>query len=318
MVALATPPVVFSNPVEQMEAAIQAAIDQKENSKLAHKKEIQQKMVAEQERLNAIREMLAGGPKERTVVPSRNDILRLSDERQVVTILFGDSTFGGTYITYPHAKDECVFRVTCGKNFGRRKIPPSFARAITNALKKIAYAKPKMLPSWIVITQSMTAITDPAFHETLEKVPANIGAVAPFGYDGLLPDGSWARNPITFGGYGLYSERTGEKSFVRGAVPCDMFREVQFMNGPFVAIRGECMTELDAFANFQQMGDARGFLAPVLSGICMKYGIRMGIVPVDCWGVLDYEPVDGTPEMNLCIERVKWFRTTPDKKIVRK
>ena len=50
----------------------------------------------------------------------------------------------------------------------------------------------------------------------------------------------------------------------------------------------------------------------------MKYGIRMGVVPVDSWGVLEYEPTDGTPEMNLCIERVRWFRTTPDKKLVRK
>lgn len=318
MAALATPPVVFSNPVEQMEAAIQAAIDSKEASKLERKKEIRRKLNAEHERLNAIREMLSGGPAEMAVKPSRNDILRLSDERQIVTILFGDSTVRGTYIAYPHAKDECIFRVTCTTNYGRRKIPPSFARAIVNGLKNVASARPKVLPAWIVIAQSMTAITDPVFHETLKRVPGTIGAVAPFGYDGLLPDGSWARNPITYGGYGLYSERTGEKRNVRGSLPVDAIREVEFMDGPFVAVRGEYMAELDALSNFQQMGDARGFLVPIMSGICMKYGIRMGVVPVDSWGVLEYAPKDGTPEMNLCIERVKWFRTTPDKKIMRK
>lgn len=315
MAELATPPVVFSSPVEQMEAAMAAAMNAEVTERKARRKKIMDGIRQESARLNAIRGILTSGDAERRTVPSRNDVLRFSDTRQIVTFLFSSTGLRGKYDEYPVSKDECLFRVSCGASYGRMKIPPSFARAICNALKIYSKQTVRLVPSWVVLVSATSIINDPVFHRVLESVPSNIGAVAPFGYGYLMPDGSWDRCDTTYGSYGMYSEITGDSRKVVGRAAVAGMHEVAMLDGPFVAIRGEYMRELDAMSFFQCMGDQRGFLGPIVSAICRKYGIPMMQVPVDSWSSLEFEARPGTPEMNLCLERIAKFLSATDRNL---
>ena len=309
--ALATPPVIFANPVEQMEAAIAASIQEREAEKQKKSRAVLDKVNREYEQLNAIRNILSSGPEVRRTVPTRNDILRLSEERQIVTFLFSSDGLHGRYDEYPNVKDECVFRMTCGKVYGRRKIPPSFARAINNAIVKFKSLSVRFTPKWVIIASSTSFISDPMFHKCLDEVPAEVGAVAPFGYEYRLADGSWIGCPNTYGFYGLYSEITGEHRRVFGTRAIDGMHPVQVMDGPFVALRGEYLRELGYISFFQQLGDQRGLLGPSVSALCLKFSIPMMQIPVESWGSLEYVVRPRTPEMNLGVERIANFIKKP-------
>lgn len=306
---MAMPPVQFSSPVEQMEAAIAASLQQgKEERKQKHL-EIMRKRMEEASRLNAIRNILTTGSSVRKTRPNRNDILRFSVEPQVVTFLIHSSQgTPGIYESYPNAKEECLFRVSCGKKLGRRVIPPSFARAIKNALGMLRNTDVRTTPSWIVIAPATTMVTDPMFHHTLDSVPGNIGAVAPFGYGHMLPDGSWDKCPVSYGAYGWYGGVSREQQLrVTGITAATGFHQVEVMDGPFVAIRGIYVNELEYIDFFQQLGDQRGLLGPVMSALCRKFSIPMMQIPVECWGAIEYMVRPNTPEMNLGIDRIATF-----------
>lgn len=311
IVQLATPPVVFSNPVEQMEAAIAASMKAEKEASIRRKREALKKVEAESAKLNAIRNILSGGPATRQSRPSRNDMLRFAEERPIVTFLFSSTGMRGKYDEYPNSKNECLFRVTCGISFGRRQIPPSFARAIMNALKIYRNQDVRLTPAWVILVSATSIITDPTFHKCLSEVPEGIGAVAPFGYEYLLPDGSWDKCPVSYGSYGLYSEITGERRRIEGISDTFGSHRVAVMDGPFVALRGEYLTELAYIDFFQQLGDQRGLLGPVISGICRKCGIPMMQVSVESWASMEYFVRPNTPEMNLAVERIANFVERP-------
>ena len=308
---LATPPVVFSTPIEQMEAAIAASMKAGKEESARRRNEALRKVEAESARLNAIRNVLTGGPATRQSRPSRNDMLRFAEERPIVTIVFSSTGMRGKYDEYPNSKEECLFRTSGGASFGKRQIPPSFARAIANALKTYRAQDVRLTPAWFVLVSATSIITDPTFHRALAEVPEGIGAVAPFGYGYLMPDGSWDRCPVSYGTYGMYSEITGERRRVEGISGSFGSHPVAVMDGPFVAIRGEYIQELEYIGFFQQLGDQRGLLGPVMSGICRKFSIPMMQVPIESWSSLEYFVRPNTPEMNLGIERIANFVERP-------
>lgn len=308
---LGTPPVVFSNDVDQMEAAIAAAIKSSDEARKKHQDAVLQRLRDESTRLNVIRNILTGGPADRQTRPSRNEVLRLSDEAQIVTFLFSSTGLRGRYDEYPNSRNECLFRVSCGCKFGRRVIPPVFARAIANALAIYLKQDVRVVPKWVILVSATSIITDPAFHAVLDSVPPEYGAVSAFGYDYTLPDGSWDRCTSSHGSYGLYSEINGSRRKVFGTASIDGSHPVQVMDGPFVALRGEFIRDIKYIKFFQQLGDQRGLLGPVMSAICRKLGIRMLQIPVECWGSMGYEVQPGTPEMNLAIDRITTFNNRP-------
>ena len=309
--SLSTPPVVFANPVDQMEAAIAASISAKKEESRSRKHAVLQKLDEESARLNAIRNILTSGPEHRQSRPSRRDMLRFAEERPIVTFLFSSSGMRGRYDEYPCSKEECIFRVTCGRIIGKRKIPPSFAQAISNALTIYNTQEARLVPAWVILVSATSTITDPTFHRALADVPPEIGAVAPFGYEYLLPDGSWDRCPVSYGTYGMYSEVTGERRRVDGIADTFGSHRVAVMDGPFVALRGEYLPDLRYIKFFRQLGDQRGLLGPVISGICRKFGIPMMQIPVESWSSVEYAVRPNTPEMNLAVERISYFVDRP-------
>ena len=300
-------PVVFATPADQMTAAITAAMNTDELARKEKQKATLKKMAREVERLDAIRNILTSGTDPEQITPGRNDILRLSDERQYITILIYSANGPGRYVESPCQRDERVFKTFAGGMLGRRKLPSTFAGAIENGFKAIQKVRINKTPLWYIIAPSMTIINDPMFHKVLESVPGHIGAVAPFGYSGRLPDGSWMRNPRTFGRYSLYGATSGGIRRVTGEVNDGEIHEVGFLAGPFVALRGEYANEMRDIGFFRSLGDTRGLIAPTVSIICARFGVKMAQIPVDCWGLMEYEPADGSPEVNYAVEEYNAF-----------
>ena len=311
--ATSTPPVAFSSPVEQMEAAIHAAMNEKAEAKAKRRNEVREKMLQERARMKAIRNVLSTGELNKPMAVSRTDMLRYATERQLVTFLIGATTWSKQrYKEYPHTKDEQIFTVTCGAVLGRRVIPPSFSRAVCNALQIFNSYKFEMVPAWVIIVSNTSIINDPMFHTKLKAVPVGVGAVGAYGYGYLLPDGSWDGCSATYGSYGVYSEITGSSRKVEGLASTAGSHMVEMLDGPFIAIRGEYMQELALAKFFNQLGDARGLLVPVISSICRRQHIPMQQISVDCWSSEEFEVRPGTPEMNLGIERISQFAAMSD------
>jgi len=307
VVAVAKPPVAFSSPVEQMEEAIRLALDEKAEKKKKHMADIREKMNYTMARRNAIRNILTTGASNTPMIPSRNDFLRYATDRQIVTFMISTDGKSGRYREYPHTKEERIFKARPGRNLGRRKIAPVFARAILNVLTTYNRYNFEKIPAWVVLVSSTSMITDPMFHSKLAAVPDNVGAVGPFGYGYILPDGSWDACSETYGSYWVYSEITGENRKVEGLSSTSGSHRVDMLDGPFIAIRGEYLQELTSMRYFMQLGDARGLLAPTVSAIIRRHGIPMMQIPVDCWASAEFEVRPGTPEMNLAIERITRF-----------
>ena len=299
--------IVFSSPVEQMEAAIRAAMEQKEEDRRKKLQEAYAKKQAIAAKRNAIRNILSTGVLNVPRQMSRNDLLRFADDRQVVTFLISTDRKVGRYVNFPHTKDERIFRAVTGAKIGRRVIPHIFARGILNALHTFNSYKFESLPSWVVLVSSTSMISDPLFHDKLKALPLEIGAIGPYGYGYVLPDGSWDRCSETYGQYGVYSEITGSSRKVLGLSAVDGEHRVVMLDGPFIAVRGEYMQELSAMRYFMPLGDARGFLVPAVSAIMRRMGIPMMQIPVECWGSEEYEVHSGTPEMNLAVDKVNSF-----------
>ena len=306
-VATSTPPVAFSSPVEQMEEAIRMALNEKADKRKKKMADLREKMNATAARRDAIRNILSTGAANQPMIPTRNDFLRYATDRQIVTFLITSDGKVGRYKEYPHTKDERIFRANSGKTIGRRQILPVFARAILNALKIYNSYNFEKLPAWVIIVSSTSMITDPMFHNKLAAVPPGIGAVGPFGYGYILPDGSWDACTASYGSYGVYSELTGESRKVEGLAGTSGSTRVEMLDGPFIAVRGEFMQELSSMRYFMQLGDARGLLGPTVSAIMRRLGIPMMQIPVDCWASAEFEVRPGTPEMNLAIEKISRF-----------
>ena len=120
--------------------------------------------------------------------------------------------------------------------------------------------------SWIVLAHSSSIIYDPSFIQKLEQVPGDVGAVAPFGYEYFLPDGTWMRCPNTYGMYSEYSLTDGMfNRRVAGTVSVTGSHEVAMLDGPFVAIRGGYLPILRNWHKLYRFGDGRGCVPYVVS-----------------------------------------------------
>ena len=311
LAAVAKPPVAFASPVDQMTAALEAVFAEKDREREAKRNERYALRHAEMARMTAIRGILSTGKEANVGRPiGRNAILRLEDEPQKVTILVTKKGIvHGRYYDSPGADDERIFPVADTQVSNHRMLPPCFARAVMSGLKSFVSARAKRTPSWVIIATSMTLVSDPMFHDILDGIPGNIGAIAPFGYSGFLPDGSWLRNPRTFGSYSLYGTTPAEVRKVYGEVNDGRTHEVGTLGGPFVAIRGIFINELYDLdlPMFHRLGGIMGMIPQAVSCVCSRYGIHMAQVPVESWMPGGYELVDGTPEANLASDTVRRY-----------
>ena len=172
----------------------------------------------------------------------------------------------------------------------RPKVFSVFAN-IARVAGTIVRLEPKTVPSWIILVPSSSIISDPSFYMKLDEVPPEYGAVAPYGYEYTLPDGSWVKCPAT---YGMYSQYSKENSLlckrVVGTRSVVGNHEVAVLDGPFVAVRGGYLKMIAELKKFHVLGDGRSYVPYAISMIMKRLGVKMLQIEVDSLGCTDFDP----------------------------
>ena len=277
---------VIETPVfDEVELALKAALHENELRAEQRHKEAYARQYEKTRERNQMRKLLGLDEQDKISIDNKT-ILQESTTPCVVTILYRRKT-GNAPILYKQAmghRDEVVF-VTSDKQFRmRRNRNPqmSIFLNIGRTVQTVLNCKPRVTPSWIVLAHTSSSVYDPSFIEKLNEVPPEIGAVAPFGYEYTLPDGTWLRCPNT---YGMYSEFSANNSLyskrVAGTVSVTGSHEVAVLDGPFVAVRGGYLSCLRDFSKLYTLGDGRGCVPYVVSMMMHRLGVKVMQIEVD-------------------------------------
>lgn len=299
----------FESPLEQMEAAIYAAIDDQEEARKAREREQHKRRKQEYERRAQLRNQLdyVTGESQPGKV-SKATTLKYSERREIVTIMTVTKRFlkDTRYTSQPNAKDELVFSTETTSTYAGKVIRSTFAGAIACTVKQVMNLEKKNTPSWIVVTSGLSMVSDPLFHEKLERVSPDIAAVGPHGYGYIMPDGTWESCPDTYGSYSVY-DSAGNSRKVVGSRGVDGVHRVQVLDGPFVAVRGEYLEEIREVEFFRPVGDYRGFIGPCLSAVFRRFGMPMAQIPVDCWCPAEQVHLPGSREWANAMDYIEKF-----------
>lgn len=283
---------VWETPVmDEFEVAIKAALYENELRAEDRRRTVYAERAKEEGEKNQLRKALGIRPVE-TIRLDNNTILKHSKTPCVITILYRrkGSDVKVPYKKYSSSRDELVYLASdqpvrmCKKSNPQMSIFLNIARVA----EKIVKLNPKVPPSWIVLAHASSLIYDPSFIQKLEEVPSDVGAVAPFGYEHFLPDGTWMRCPNTYGMYSEYSTKDGMYNRrVAGTVSVTGSHDVAVLDGPFVAIRGGYLPILKNFGKLYKFGDGRGCVPYVVSMMMHRLEARMQQIEVDCSWCVD-------------------------------
>ena len=292
--------------MDSMEVAIKAALYENELRAEDKKHELHVKKAKINHERNILRRAL--GLTERPEVKlSNDDVLKHSEVPSVVTFLYRRRS-GKAPVLYKktsNSRDELVYVTSDQPVTMKRKNNPqqSIFLNISRLAEKINRLHPKAMPSWIILAHTSSIVYDMAFIRKLENVPPEYGAVAPFGYEYILPDGTWTRCPNT---YGMYSEFSINDELmttrVAGTVTAVGNHEVAVLDGPFVAVRGGYLPYLRRFAMLYQFGDGRGCVPYVISMMMHRLGVKMQQIEVDSSWCVD---------VNMPFTPIEWNQIEP-------
>lgn len=309
------PAQLFHSPIDQIEAAIDAGFAARNAEFEQKKREAKRKANAKREARNAIRDSL-------NLVTSYPDSgfnmwnrLAYSESREIFTILFsrnGSQTRGGSmrYMAYPHEGDEYIINVTDRRAVTRRQsADTSIPRLIARGIEAIKAKQLKYMPAWVVLAPATSYVPDPRFLDILRTVPDEYGAVAPYGYKYLMPDGSHDTCTATCGMYSMYHADSPGTEFVVGATVGGV-NEVAVLDGPFVAVRGECMDILSDMDFFGGLGESRSMIGPIVSAICRRRAVKMASVPVNSVSCADYVLPVHSLEWNQIMDKIATYAST--------
>ena len=271
--------------MDEVELALKTALHENELRMEQRHQEAYLKRYEKVRERNQMRKLL-GLDEKTSVHVSNKTILQASKTPCVVTILYRRKA-GHAPVLYKQAmgqRDEVVF-VTSDKQVRmRRNRDPqmSIFLNIGRTVQTVLNCKPCVTPSWVVLAHTSSSVYDPSFIEKLNEVPPEIGAVAPFGYEYFLPDGTWLRCPNTYGMYSefstnnaLYSKRVAGTMGVTGS------HEVAVLDGPYVAVRGGYLNCLRDFSKLYTLGDGRGCVPYVVSMMMHRLGVKVMQIEVD-------------------------------------
>lgn len=278
-------PVVEMPVMDEFEVAIKAALYENELRAEDRRRTVYAERARIEGEKNQLRKALGIRPVDKVRL-NNNMLLKHSNTPCVVTILYRRQGSGSTvpYRKYASSRDELLFIAgdkpvkMWRKNHPQMSIFLNIARVAT----KIVKLNPKVPPSWIVLAHASSVVYDPSFIQKLDTVPSDVGAVAPFGYEYFLPDGTWMRCPNTYGMYSEYSLKDGlYNRRVAGSVSVTGSHDVAVLDGPFVAIRGGYLPILKNVGKLYRFGDGRGCVPYVVSMIMHRLGARMQQIEVD-------------------------------------
>ena len=275
---------------DPFELAIDAAMEEKELAREARLVEVGKMYAETQARRNQLRKALGLNIKEEVRLP-REIILENSTEPEIINVVYyrneGLKLFSKTNV---FSKTTCTFHARDYRTYFKNKETQQFSTLINigrvaNKLIEINYKTP---PAWFVLVPGTSMISDPAFHAKLRNVPTEYAAVAPFGYEYLLPNGTWMNCPATYGMFSEYSSNTLYSRRVAGTRSVVGCHEVAVMDGPFIAIRGGYLGLLTKFGELRGLGDGRTLVPFIMSMMLHRIGARMCQIEVDSTRCADY------------------------------
>lgn len=284
----------------EVELSIKAVLEQKQYEHEQHREDIKRKCKQQEAERNSIRKVLGLTEKTKLMLTPK-EILLNSNIPEIVTIVYTRSGLS-LYSKFSHESNDCIFYTQDSYMHvrGARKKPKfSVFNNIASVSRKIAAIPPKVTPAWIVIVRGTSYVTDTHFFDKLRNVPTEYGAVAPYGYEYFLPNGSWKKCPSTYGMYSVYSDTDSSKCRrVVGTTSCVGLHEVAMIDGPFVAIRGGYLPILQEIGHFNLLGDGSTYVPYVIGMLMKRLGIKMAQVEIDSAICADGLVNDDTLEWN--------------------
>ena len=275
-------------PLDEFEAALKAAMMEQELRSEQHAGEMRKMKYEEESERNQLRRLL-GLTEKKNVVLSAKTVIQHSDIPVIVAILYRRRGVADSPVLYKKHVEGNLREVTMVasdtplKMQRKKHAQMSVFLNIARTAKRLIKYGAKKMPSWIVLAHTSSVIYDQSFLRKLEQVPSEYGAVGAFGYDHILPDGTWTRCPETYGMYSEVSLKDGMMSKrVAGSVSVTGMHEVAVIDGPFVAIRGGYLRMLLDFNKLYRFGDGRGCVPYVISMIMRRVGVKMCQIEVDC------------------------------------
>jgi hypothetical protein len=295
--------VLIRSAVDAIESAIDNAYTERELAKEQHARDAMRAKQAKARERDAIRIELGLEPVGKVNI-SRSSILQYSETREIVSLVY---THSGCNIYKDRSLtryDLAVFVRDHDFRLRRRVVNNSVTRLVQRGIENSIMSRVQFLPEWIIIVPGTSIISDINLYDTLHRVPSEIMAVAPFGYEFTQFDGTWTRCSRTYGYYQKYNLSPAGNEMVLGTAGVNGMNRVEVLDGPFVAVRGEMLDKLKEIHYFNVLGECRSAMGPIVSAICRRYKLGMMQVPVSSACSAEYAIPFDTPKWHEIEDRI--------------
>lgn len=296
--------------VDAVEFALENAYTEREFAKEDHARKVIAERRAKEAEREVIRRELGYKPKESTRI-SRRNVIKYSEEREIIALVFNHhnkNIFKDRSLT---KWDLAVFVHDKEFKVRNRTINNAITRLVQRGINELLRVV-KMLPEWVILVPGTSIINDLNLHETLKAVPKDVMAVAPYGYTFRYFDGTWTSCTKTYGYYQTYKLDPPTNTFTFGTLGANGMHPVEVLDGPFVAVRGECLDKLREIHYFNRLGECRSALGPIISAICRRHHLKMMQIPVSSSECADYDiPVD-SPKWHELEEVIKKYENATE------
>ena len=295
--------VITRSVVDIIESAFDNAYSEREFAKEQHARDIIKSKNDKKREREAMRIELGFEPT-RELLLRRDNVLKYSENREIISLVY---THSGCNIYKDRSLtkyDLAVFVRDQDFRLRRRVTPNSSTRLVLRGIEHSIVSKVKMLPEWIIIVPGTSIINDINLYETLRSVPKEIMAVAPFGYEYTQFEGTWSRCTRTYGYYQTYNLSPASSQMVLGSAEVNGCHQVEVLDGPFVAVRGEMLDKLKEIHYFNVLGECRGAMGPIVSAICRRYRLGMMQVPVSSSCAAGYVIPFSSPKWHEIEDRI--------------
>ena len=299
-----------------IEAALDSAYSERELAKEQHAREAVRKANAKNAEKDALRVELGI----ETMAPpalTRANVLRNSESREIITLVYNHQNCNIFKDRSLSRYDLAVFVHDQDFRLRRRVMNNSITRLVLRGISNSIMSKVRLLPEWIIIVPGTSIINDINLYETLHQVPPEIMAVAPFGYEYTQFDGTWTRCSSTYGYYQKYSLNPPSNEMVLGTSAVNGMHPVAVLDGPFVAIRGEMVDKIKEIHYFNDLGECRSSMGPIVSAVCRRYRLGMMQIPVSSSCSAEYSVPTNSPRWHEIEDRIITYVSATPQAIAR-
>ena len=300
--------------VDAIECALDNAYSEREFAKEQHARDTIRARNEQRREREAIRIELGFEPSKELLI-RRENVLKYSENREIISLVYTQSGCNIYKDRSLSKYDLAVFVRDHDFRLRRRVTPNSTTRLVQRGVENCIMGKVKLLPEWIIIVPGTSIINDINLYETLHQVPAEVMAVAPFGYEFIQFDGTWTKCSRTYGYYQKYTLSPARNDMVLGTAMVNGMHPVEVLDGPFVAVRGEMLDKLKEIHYFNVLGECRSAMGPIISAICRRYRLGMMQIPVSSSCAAEYAVSFDSPRWHEIEERINNYVSASEQAI---